>query len=360
MNRREFSTQVAAGLSLLGTQGATAEQAPSRAPSPIRCAQIGLDHGHSLDVLPILRKSPDWEVVGICEPDQAHRETFGKSERLRGVRRLTEEEILRDDSIRMVAVETRADRVLRFGRAAIEAGKHVHLDKPPGTSLPEFKELLNAAEQRGLIVQLGYMFRYNAGFDLVRRAVGEGWLGDVYAIHSSMCTDLTPEKRERIASYPGGILLELGCHLIDMIVLLLGGPNKVSSFTKHSGDFEDGLIDSGVAVLEYSHALVSVEVSAMERNAFRTRRFKVLGTQGSALLEPLEPPGARLSLKFPAGGLESGTHEIEVPEHERHVRDFEELARCIRGQGEFPYSKEHDYLAQRTALWAAGVDVTAP
>lgn len=358
MNRREFSTQIAAGLSLLGTQGVAAEPAPSGASIPIRCAQIGLDHGHSLDVLPVLQQSPDWEVAGICEPDQANRETFGKSEKLRGVRWLTEEEILRDDSIRMVAVETRADRVLRFGRAAIEAGKHVHLDKPPGTSLPEFKELLSAADKKGLIVQLGYMFRYNAGFDLVRRAVGEGWLGDVYAIHSSMCTDLTPEKRERIASYPGGVLLELGCHLIDMIVLLLGGPTKVTSFTKHSGDPEDGLIDNGLAVLEYPHALVSVEVSAMERNAFSTRRFKVLGTKGSLILESLEPPAVRVSLKFSAGGYEPGTHEIEVPDRDRHVLDFEELARCIRGQGEFPYLKEHDYLVQRTALWAAGVDVS--
>jgi predicted dehydrogenase len=198
------------------------------------------------------------------------------------------------------------------------------------------------------------MFRYNPGFDLVRKAVGEGWLGDVYYIHASMATRLPADKRLRNAHDPGGMMLDLASHLVDMVVLLLGEPEKVTPFLRHDAQVSDGLADNTLAVFQYPRAMAAVETSAMEPEAFPGRRFKVCGTEGSLTLQPLEPPAARLALARPAGGYAAGGHSISLEDVPRHRRDFADLARCIRGAGDFGYSKEHDYRVQRTLLRASG------
>jgi predicted dehydrogenase len=153
------------------------------------------------------------------------------------------------------------------------------------------------------------------------------------------------------------MMLELGCHLIDMIILILGEPKKVTPFLRHDGDLEDGLSDNTLAVLEYDRAMVNVETACMEPRAFGGRRFKIAGTQGAIVMTPLEPPKVRLNLRKAAHDWKPGTHEVEVPDLDRHVLDLQDLAKCIRGETEFAYSKDHDYAVQRTVLRACGETV---
>ncbi|MCC6798364.1 MAG: Gfo/Idh/MocA family oxidoreductase [Candidatus Hydrogenedentes bacterium] len=347
INRRSF-IQSATGACAAAAFGHAAEP-----PAKLRCGILGIDHAHGLDVLEVLAKSPDFELAGVHEPDEAVRARFKDMPAAKDVRWLNKDELLRDISIRMVAIESGVPRLLELARAAVDAGKHVHIDKPAGASLPEFASLLKAAEEKKLLVQMGYMFRYNPGFDFVRRAVKEHWLGDVYAISASMCTELDDTKRQRIAQYRGGVMFELGCHLIDMIVLLLGAPTKVTPYLRHDGPQSDKLADNALAVLEYPRALVTVESAAMEPGAFATRRFKIAGTNGSIVLNPLEPPAAQLALHKPAGGYEKGSHAVNFDDLERHVLDFADFAACIRGDRAFVYTKEHDLLVQQTVLLAS-------
>ncbi|MBI3118613.1 MAG: Gfo/Idh/MocA family oxidoreductase, partial [Candidatus Hydrogenedentes bacterium] len=275
-------------------------------PEKIRCGLLGINHSHALDVLEVLQAHPDYELVGVCEPDASVRALFeGK---LNGAPWLVKEALLGDASIQAVAVESDVPRLLALGQEVIAAGKHLHLDKPAGHDLAAFKSLLDSAEQKDLLVQMGYMFRYNPGFDLIRQGYVEGWFGDAYAITASMCTDLTPEKRARMAFHPGGVMLELGCHLIDIVLLLLGPPTKAAPYLRHDGNFDDGLADNTLAVLEYPHGLVTVHVAAMEPQAFPARHFKLEGPLGTALLQPLEPPAIRLALRQEAGPYKTGVH----------------------------------------------------
>jgi len=320
-------------------------------PEPIRCGLLGINHSHALSVLRMLQRLPDYEVVGVCEPDEAVRADF--EGRIEGAPWLTREQLLGDETVRMVAIESDVPRLLSLAQEAVDAGKHIHLDKPAGTSLPDFRRLLDTAEASDLIIAMGYMFRYNPGFDLIRRAHQEGWLGEVYSIEASMCTDLPAPRRDRINFHDGGIMLELGCHLIDMIVLLLGPPQRVVPVLRSDGHFDDGLSDNTHALFEYPHGMVMLSVAAMEPQAFATRRFKISGQHGTAVLSPLEPPELRLSLRHDAGDFEAGVHTPEVPNRPRHEGDLIELAQCIRGEHEFPYSKTHDYNVQRTVLEAS-------
>ena len=348
MMRRTF-LQMAAAATLAGARSAHAAE-----PAPIRCGLLGIDHAHALDVLGVVRALPEYELVGVCEPDAAIRAAFETRPELNGTRWLERDALLHDPNVHMVAVESGVPRLLELGRAVIDAGKHLHLDKPAGTSLPKFQALLDEASRKDLLVQMGYMFRYNPGFDLVRKAITDKWLGDVYSIQASMCTELGPDKRARMTFHPGGVMLELGCHLIDMIVLLKGEPSRVTPFLRHDGAFDDQLADNTLAVLEYDWGMATVEVAAMEPQAFAGRRFRIIGPDGSITLSPLEPPRARLTLRNASGPYKAGTHDVELPELERHVLDFQDLARCIQGETQFAYTPAHDTAVQRTLLRACG------
>lgn len=348
MNRREFMGGAAGAL--VATQ-ALAQGASAL--SPIPCGVLGLGHAHAVDIIKVLRASPDFALVGVCEPDESVRATYGANPVLEGLPWLAQHEILENPAIQMVAVESNVTRLLGFGRAVVDAGKHLHMDKPAGTSLPDFRALLDSAKAQSLLVQMGYMYRYNPGFDFIRRMVAENALGNVYAIHASMCTDLTPKKRDGINIHPGGIMPELGCHLIDIIVLLLGEPKSVTSFIRHDTDVNDTLADNTLAVLEYDQAMVTVACSAREPHAGGERRFKVVGSDGSITLEPLEPPRARLALRKAYGAYQAGVTTVEFPDLERHVLDMADLAAAIRGERVFQYTYGHDYTVQRTVLRAS-------
>lgn len=354
MRRREFLMTTAAG-SLLAS-AVKPSTAAAQELAPVRCGLYGLGHSHAFDALKVLRASADYEVAGYCEPDEAMHDRFGGAEALQGLNRLAEAELLEDKSIHMLAVESNVPRLLDFAEKAVAAGKHLHLDKPAGTSLPRFRRILDEAEQKNLLVQMGYMFRYNPGFDLIRQAVAEGWLGRIYSIDACMSTDLTPEKRLGFAHHPGGAMLELGCHLIDMIVLLLGRPEKVASFLRRDSPADDELSDNTLAVLEYADAMVQVESTAQEFQPFPERRFKIVGSAGSIVLNPLEPPSVRVALREEHGDFPKGVTHLKLPDLDRHVLDFEDLAACIRGEREFAYSKEHDFIVQETVLRACGVE----
>jgi predicted dehydrogenase len=320
----------------------------------IRAGILGTGHGHAVGKLRVLQQSADWELAGVCEPDGEAKARRQAEAAWAGVRWVEEDELLADPTVRMVAIESEVPHLLPLAAEAVAAGKHLHLDKPPGADLEAFRNLLREAERRQLIIQLGYMFRYNSGFDLVRRVVGEGWLGTVHSVRGSINTDLSPEARRKVAFHPGGMMLELGCHLIDILVLLMGRPRRVQGFLRHDGALADGLADNTLAVFEFDGALATIESAAMEAQPFPRREFTVCGDRGSIVLQPLEPPAVRLCLREPQGLFTAGWQSVPVADVPRYVRDLEELARCIRAGEPLPYSAAHDETVQETVLRACG------
>ena len=322
---------------------------------PIPAAVLGTGHGHALGKMLVLQDSPEWELVGVCEPDpELHAQRQGEKA-WAGVRWLEAEELLGDRRVRMVAVESEVPQLLQHARWVIDAGKHLHLDKPAGTDLPFFSAVLSDARRQQLVVQMGYMFRYHGGFDLIRRVMAEGWLGRVHCLHACIPTDHKPDARAKLAFHPGGMMLELGCHLIDMLVLLMGRPVRVTPFLRHDGRTEDTLADNALAVFEFEHAYATPETSAMEPQPFPRRMFEVIGDEGSIVVQPLEPPTVRLCLREAGHGFAAGWQEVPVETTPRYERDLADLAACIREERPLEYDYEHDYTVQETVLRACGV-----
>ena len=323
-------------------------------PPRIRIGQIGTGHAHADGKMATIRQSADFELVGAVEPDPVRRARAERSKVYAGVPWMTEEQLLNAPGLQVVAVETEVKDLLPVAARCLAAGKHVHLDKAPGESLSPFQRLLDDATRRKLTVQLGYMFRYNPAFQLCYQLVRDGALGEVFEIDTAMSKQLDAAARALLLPYRGGAMFELGCHVIDSVVTVLGRPQQV---TAHNGSVAgDGFADNQLAVLEYPKATVTVRSALTEVEGGVRRQFVVVGTKGTFDIRPLEPPSARLALDTARGEWKRGYQDVTFPRPAgRYDGDFADLARVIRGEKALAFTPEHDLAVQETVLLASGM-----
>ena len=189
-----------------------------------------------------------------------------------------------------VLIESDVWNVTKYARRCIEAGKHVHMDKPASSTPEEYKYVLDMAKEKNLVFQLGYMYRYNPAVLKCFEHIKNGDLGEIYSINAEMSTFHPVEYKKWLTNFGGGIMYILGSHLVDLIVYMLGEPKKITSFLKHTGfdgvDFED----NNLAVMEYEKALARIYVSSVEVNGFGRRQLMVSGSKGTVNIYPMERP----------------------------------------------------------------------
>src|SRR3954451_18500473 len=161
----------------------------------IKIGQIGVGHAHA-GKLSVFRESPDYEVVGIVEPDADLRKQAENAAPYRGLKWLTRDELLKTPGLQAVLIETRVRDLLDNAEACVAAGLHVGIDKPAGESLPQFKRILDTAAKKKLLVQMGYMYRYNPAVVLLRDFLKRGWLGEVFEVHTVMSKIVPAAERK--------------------------------------------------------------------------------------------------------------------------------------------------------------------
>jgi predicted dehydrogenase len=340
---------------LLQVAGAALAAGADRpAPPRIKVGQIGTGHAHA-SKLAVYRKSPDYEVVGVVEPDAALRKRAEAQPPYKGLPFLSRDKLLATPGLQAVLVETRVEGLLDAAEACVATGKHVHIDKPAGESLPQFKRILESAARKKLLVQMGYMYRYNPAVVLLRQFLKEGWLGDVFEAHAVMSKVVAPAERKKLARFKGGILFELGCHVLDLVVGILGRPTSVAPFSRHASPLDDKLSDNMLAVLAYPRAIATIKSSALEVEGFARRHLVVCGTEGTFHIQPLDDPKVAISLSRARGKYRKGTQEVKLPKYTRYVDDAADMARVIRGEKKASFSYEHDLAVQGALLAACGL-----
>ena len=323
--------------------------------SPIAIGQIGTAHAHAGGKMASMRARSDrWHVAGLVEPDQARRASAAKSKTYAGLPLLAEAELLARPDVKAVAVETTIEESCATAARCLAAGKHVHLDKPGALSHAEFKAMRLDAERRGLTVQMGYMLRYNPAFQLLFRAVREGWLGEITEIDAAMGKLADPATRAKIGALEGGGMFELACHVIDAVVTLLGRPARVTPVSTPSA--ADGVKDNQLAVLEYPKAAAVIRCNHADPFGGPRRRFNVTGTKGSFEILPLESGRVTLSLTEAHGGHGKGTRtiQLDVP-RDRYQGEFMDLADIVRGRKRLAWDAAHDIAVHEAVLRASGM-----
>jgi predicted dehydrogenase len=232
---------------------------------------------------------------------------------------------------------------------------HVQIDKPAGESLPWLKRILDIAAKKKLLVQIGYMYRYNPAVVLLRDFLRKGWLGEVFEVHAVMSKVIDPAGRKQLVEYRGGVMFELGCHILDLVIGVLGKPSGVTAFNQHSPPAQDKLLDNMLAVLSYPRASASVKSTALEVEGFDRRHLVVCGKEGTFHIQPLDKPAARVSLARARGEYKKGTQEVKFSRYVRYVDDAADMARILRGDKTTDFSYEHDLTVQETLLKACGL-----
>jgi len=321
----------------------------------IKVGQIGTTHAHAAGKMATLRKLSDYyDVVGIVEPNSDRRQKLRNNSAYRGLDWISEEQLLNTPGLQAVAVETEVSELVPTAMRCVRAGMHVHLDKPAGLSLGAFGKLLDDAARRNLTVQMGYMFRYNPAFRFCFHAVQQGWLGDVFEVHGVISKTVNAEQRKELAAYPGS-MFELGCHLIDALVKVLGKPDKVTAYTRHTHPNQDNLADNQLAVFEYPICTATIRSALVEVSGQQRRQFVVCGDRGTVDIRPLEPPQLSFAPDRNVGKFRKGYQQIELPAMSgRYDDQLIEFAEIVRGEKESEYPPEHDLAVQQAVLQASG------
>ena len=124
------------------------------------------------------------EVVAVCDRDVERLELIER--RYPAVQAHTSfEDVLADETIDVVALATPVSTHFPLGRAALEAGKHVFVEKPLAASTSECLELIQLAESRGLVLMPGHTFLYSPPVVAVRDLIESGELGELYFVSTS-------------------------------------------------------------------------------------------------------------------------------------------------------------------------------
>lgn len=201
----------------------------------------------------------------------------------------TFEELLQDDELELVVVNTPNPLHYEMARRALEAGKHVVLEKPFTVTSEEGQALTKLAREQKLILSAFQNRRWDGDFRTVQQVVASGWLGELVEFegHYDRFRNYIEANTWKEETGPGsGILYNLGSHMIDQALVLFGLPQAVTADirTQRPGSQVEDAYD---LLLEYGKLKVTLKSSYLVREA--GPRYTLHGTEGSFLKYGLDP-----------------------------------------------------------------------
>lgn len=264
--------------------------------SPHRAAVIGLGwpgRSHARAYLDL----PGVDVVAVVDPDRARAETVATDLAV-PVTYSNVEELLAKDEVDLVSVCTPNDLHAPISCAALDAGKHVLVEKPMAVSAAEARQMVQAARRAGRVLEVAFNYRQRGDVETLVSHIQTGGLGNIYHARASWRRRRGIPNRvwfHHRAVAGGGPLVDLGVHVLDLALHLLGEPavHAVSACTH--AELAPSLLDAGSVFDVEDHAVcllrleqgasLVVEVSWAEHMATDNEvRVELAGTQGGAVL----------------------------------------------------------------------------
>lgn len=330
----------------------------------IRIAHIGLNtYSHSVDVYKtMLRQSDIFDVVGYALPSGEKERLADKIPQLAVRPEMSLEQILNDPTIEAVTVETDEIYTTKYAVMAAEHGKHIHMEKPGGRELADFEKLVAIMKKTGKVFHTGYMYRYNPVVKDLLKRIKAGELGDIISVEAQMNSNHPDEQRRFLKTFKGGIMFFLGCHLVDLTLLIMGKPNNIVPFNAKTGKSGIDSTDYGMAVLEYDTGASFIKSLSAELGGFARRQLVVTGTKGTIEVKPLEMhSGGTLQYtgvteyfgdNIPWNSM--GVNYKSEP-YDRYDDMMATFASYVRGEGTNPYTLDYELELYKTVLKCCGM-----
>ncbi len=315
----------------------------------VRVAQIGTSkYSHGNEIFATMAKLPEYfEIVGYALPEGEREKFPDKMSQFVGFKEMTVEQILADKSIEAVAVETEEIYLTKYALLSARSGKHIHMEKPGGISLSDFRELIDTVAKNRTVFHTGYMYRYNPCLVEIFERIKHGEIGEIISVEAQMSGWRGYEHTSWLENFPGGMMFYLGCHLIDILLRLQGKPERIIPFNKSSGVYNTGARDFSMAVFEYKNGASFVKTTQAERGGFSRRQLVITGTRGKFEVRPLE-----VSVKYPLQYTEytecmtDGWNDVGIkkrsPDHDRYADMMCAFSKMVSGEIENPYTYDYE------------------
>ena len=335
----------------------------------IRIGHIGVSHDHAGPVLNcVLSHSDVFEFIGWAEDNEENYKRKIVTDPVYDSHpRYTSEELIamKPDAMLVEGYELEnLDVALR----CVEAGIHVHLDKPAGADLAKFRRVLDVAKANGVCVHMGYMYRYNNAVRYALDRVADGTIGEVYEVNAIMNTYHTPDKREWMQEFPAGNMFFLGCHMVDFIYLFMKrAPLAIHPFNRRSELDGVSVTDRGYAIFDYGTSICTAVATSTEVGGFARRQLVICGTKGTIEIKPLEKrkfhgtdmiaSDVTITTLDDTGDkhYDDFSRKVELPlmpgRYDNMILDF---AAVVRGETVSPFDYEYEYEVQKLVLAACG------
>jgi len=241
----------------------------------VRLAQVGIGQwGKNL-----LRNFAELaDVTWLCDADPQRLAEFGaRHPSARTTQQL--DQVLADESLDGVVVATPVPTHYELSKRALEAGKHVFVEKPPAMHGAEMEELCELAEERNLVLMPGHLLLYHPGVVKLRQLVDSGELGDVLCVYGNRQNLGTIRLHENA-------LWSLGVH--DLSVLLYLVDEEPSELWAHGNAFlNPGVEDVVFCYLRFpSGKIAHMHLSWLDPH--KIRRITVVGRDKMVVFDDME------------------------------------------------------------------------
>lgn len=271
-------------------------------------------------------------------------------------------DLLNDSEIELIVVNTPPHTHFDLAKKALEADKHVLVEKPIATNSTEVKELYDLARKLGKHLMVYQNRRWDSDFVSVKKVIESGRLGELIEVHfrfDRYKTSLSPKVFKETKDLPGnGLVYDLGPHLIDQAISLFGKP---LSFKKTTGIYRESseVVDYFHFHLTYPYQL-NVYLTSGLLIAQPTPSFVAHGTLGSFIKDRVDTQEEQLDNGIwpdaPGYGIETGSYEgilvtmdLEnrksteriASEKGNYMGLFDAVHHTIRNGALYPITEEH-------------------
>lgn len=262
--------------------------------APIKVGVLGYGFAAKSFHIPFIQAIPGCEIVAILQRAEAPADPASAPKgshctvdfpQVRHYRKA--EDLFDNPEIDFVVVATHADTHISFAEQALQAGKHVIIDKPFARTTDEADRAIKLANEKGLLLTCFQNRRYDGDFLTLQEVLKKGALGDINEAEIHYDFDRAPWLHRMTGkeySAGDGHTFGLGTHSLDQAYVLFGRPASVTAFFRAQRGIESEVEDSFTIILQYGGSkkglLVTVKtsvVSPMEKQL----KFWLRGTKGS-------------------------------------------------------------------------------
>lgn len=161
------------------------------------------------------------------------------------------EDLLSNPDIELIIIATPNATHYNFAKAALEAGKHVLVDKPVTTTYEEAKELGEIAQRKHLVLYAFQNRRWDSDYLTLRKVLEKGTLGHItdFVSHYDRYRNFLKGSWKETASPGTGLVYDLGTHLIDQALHSFGRPSKVTAFIQNLRGIGDDSVDDNFTII---------------------------------------------------------------------------------------------------------------